>query len=246
MTMAITSFTPSTGPTTGGTSVVITGTGLTSATSVMFGDVQGKIDTNAANTATSLTVIAPAIPNADAGTVKITLLDSVTPGEIQSTTSYTYTSVANPVQTTTLAKKWQCMLSSDNGSTYTVPLKGVTNFQPALAQTTQDDSDYDSGAWGSDVVTQVKWSLVATCDRKVTSGYSEDPGQKILRLASDQTGSAALVYVQWYDRNGGLEAYTGVGNVQWSEKGGGTTDLSSVDITITGRGERTVITNPAA
>lgn len=245
MTMAITSFTPSTGPTSGGTSVVITGTGLTAATSVMFGDVQGKIDTTATNTATSLTVIAPAIPNANAGTVKITLLDSVTPGEVQSTTSYTYTAVATPVQTTTLAKKWKFQVSTDSGTTY-IDVKGLTNFQPALDQTTQDDSDYDSGDWGSDVVTQLKWSLVASVDRKTTSGYTEDAGQAVLRTAAEQTGADGIVYVRWYDRNGGPEAYTGVGNVKWSEKGGGTADLSSVDITVMGRGERTAITNPAA
>lgn len=244
MTLAVTSFTPTTGSTAGGTAVVITGTGLTAATSVMFGDVEGAIDTLAANSATSLTVISPAVTN-ESATVKITVLDSATPTEAQSSGSFTYTVVTTPVQTTSLAKKWKFQASSDEGATY-IDVKGLTNFQPALDQTTQDDSDYDSGDWGSDVVTQLKWSLVASVDRKTTSGYTEDPGQTILRLAADQTGADANVYVRWYDRNGGLEAYTGVGSVKWSEKGGGTADKSSVDITVMGRGARVTIENPAA
>lgn len=247
MTMAITSFTPSTGPTSGGTSVVITGTGLTAATSVMFGDVQGKIDTNATNTATSLTVIAPAIDNANAGTVKITLLDSVTPAEIQSTTSYTYTAVSPAALTPSLASKFKVQVK--NGSGTYIDIRGLTSVQPAIAQTTQDDSDYESVVdgiqWGSDFVTGLKWSLVLKLDRKTAAGYVEDPGQKILRLASVEGGSDALVDMQWYDRNGGEEAYQGTGIVQWSDDGGDGTALSTVSVTVMGRGPRTTITNPA-
>jgi len=243
--ITITSFSPSSGSTEGGTSVVIVGTGLDTVDTVLFGNFEGAIDTTATNTSTSLTVIAPPIPAASAGTVKIILVDSVDGSEAVSSTSFTYSAASSPVQTTSLAKKWKFQCSSDGGTTY-IDVKGVTNFQPAIAATTQDDSDYDSGDWGSDVVTQLKWSLVATVDRKTTSGYTEDPGQKALRLAAQQTGSAAVVYVRWYDRNGGLEAYSGVGNVQWNEKGGGTADKSTVDITVMGRGERTTIANPAA
>ena len=242
MAITITSFTPATGPTSGGTSVVITGTGLDTVDIVEFGSHAGHIDTTATNTSTSLTVVSPAIPNADAGAVKILLADSLDGTDVLSSSSFTYTSVASPAQTTNLAKKWK--FQAWDGSQF-VDVKGVTNFQPAVEQTTQDDSDYDSGDWGSDVVTQLKWSLVATVDRKTTSGYTEDPGQAILRLASFESGAAAVVQVRWYDRNGGDEAYTGYGNVKWSEKGGGTADKSSVDVTVMGRGARTTISNPA-
>lgn len=248
MAMVLTSFTPAGGPCTGGTKVVITGTGLTAATSVMFGDVQGAIDTTAANTATSLTVLAPAIPNADAGAKKITLLDSVTPGEVQSSTSYTYTTVTTPALSTSLASKWKFQIDTSvaqDGTAWT-DVRGVTNLQPAIDQTTQDDSDYDTGLWGSDVVTQFKWSLVCKVDRKVASGYTEDPGQEALRVASfAATDAGRLVHVRFYDRNGGAEAYEGSGNVKWSDDGGATSDKSSVSVTVMGRGERLTITNPA-
>lgn len=250
MAMTITSFTPTTGPTTGGTSVVITGTGLTAATAVMFGDVEGRIDTSKTNTATTLYVIAPAIPNDSTGaalTPKITLLDSVTPGEIQSTTTYTYTTVSAPVLTPSLASKWQTQVY--DGTSY-INVRGVTDCKPGLTQTTQDDSDYDSVVdglqWGSDFVTGLKWDLTLKLDRKIAAGYVEDPGQKILRLAAVQGGSAALVQMQWFDRNGGDEAYQGTGIVQWSDDGGAGTALSTVSCTVMGRGPRITIINPAA
>lgn len=250
MALAVTSFLPTSGDTTGGNAVVITGTGLTAVTSVMFGDVQAAIDTNAANSATSLTVIAPAIANADAGDVKVTVLDSVTPSEAQSTTSYTYNSVSVPELATSLNGKWKFQVE-DSSDTY-IDVRGLTNFTPGSDQTTVDDSDYDSVdedtglSYGSDVLTQVKYSLAGTVDRKTSSGYTEDPGQKILRLAANAGGAAGIVACRWYDRNGGDEAYTASGIVSWGDKGGAVSDKSSVDFTVKVRGKRTTIANPAS
>lgn len=250
MTLAVTSFTPTTGPTTGGTKVVITGTGLTAVTSVMVGDTQAAIDTTATNTATSLTFIAPAISNADTLVRKITVLDSATPTEAQSSGNYTYTVVDVPVLSTTNAAKWKCQVSGDGGDTYT-DVRAITNFTPTVASTTQDDSSYDDVAddgtsWGSDTVTQLKWALAMTIDRKTAAGYVEDPGQAIIRAAYDQQGAAAVLPFRWYDRFGGDEAYTGNGIVTWTEKGGATSDKSTVDIAVMGRGPRITIENPAA
>jgi hypothetical protein len=250
MTLAVTSFTPTSGDTTGGTSVVITGTGLDAVTAVMFGDVQGKIDTNATNTATSLTVIAPAIPNDDAGTVKITVLDSSTPAEAQSTGNYTYSSVTTPELSPSLMAKWKFQVKDGSGDY--IDVRGLEKFQPQVAQTLQDDTDFDSVdedtgiSWKSQALTQLGWTLNCTVGRKTAAGYVEDPGQKILRLASVESGTAALVDVRWYDRNGGDEAYQGTGQVQWSDDQGDLTQLSTATVTVNGRGKRNTITNPAA
>lgn len=248
MALAITSFTPTTGPCTGGTRVVITGTGLTAVTAVMFGNVEGSIDTTAVNTALSLTVLSPAIPNDDAGTVKITVLDSVTPTEAQSSGNFTYTAVTTPTLTSVPASKWKLDVDSSvaqDGSSY-IPVRGMTDFQPAVNTTTQDDSDYDSGVWGSDAKTQLKWQNTLKISRKRAAGYVEDPGQAVLRVAHDQVGTAGTVRVRWYDRNGeGSEAYEGFAMVQWSEDGGNTQALNTVSVTLMGQGARSNITNPA-
>ena len=65
----ITSISPSSGPTTGGTSVAITGTGFTGTTSVKFGTATATTFT--VNSGTSITATAP---SGSAGTVDITVL----------------------------------------------------------------------------------------------------------------------------------------------------------------------------
>ncbi|WP_218003053.1 IPT/TIG domain-containing protein, partial [Nocardia asiatica] len=78
---AVTTVLPNTGPATGGTTVVITGTGLTGATAVNFG----------ATPATSFTVDSPtqitAIAPAGTGTAQLTV---TTPGGTSSGVAYTY------------------------------------------------------------------------------------------------------------------------------------------------------------
>lgn len=255
MAITITSFLPTGGPTTGGTKVVIVGTGLDTVDDVEFGNVPGVIDTTAVNTATSLTVLAPAIANDGTLVVKITLIDNAGSGVIAvSTSSYTYTVVTSPVLSTALAAKWAFEVDTSvaqDGSAWT-KVRGVTNFQPAVASTTQDDSDYDSVdpvtgiSWGSDVVTQLKWSLVVKLDRKTAAGYVEDPGQAQIRSCYDKAGADSVLHARWYDRNGSEEAYEGSGLVQWSDDGGDLTALSTVSVTVMGRGLRKTITNPAA
>jgi PKD repeat protein len=87
---AVTGIVPTSGTTAGGTSVTITGTGFTGVTGVMFGSTAATIT---ANTATSITVTAPA---GAAGLVDITV---TTPGGTSATSAvdgYTYTAALVP------------------------------------------------------------------------------------------------------------------------------------------------------
>lgn len=248
MAIAITSFSPATGPCTGGTQVVIVGTQLDLVDTVLFGSVEGSIDTTATNTATSLTVLAPAIPNADAGAVKITVYDVGTAVAVQSSSNFTYTSVSSPNLTSSAASKWKLDIDSSvaqDGSSY-IPVRGLVDFAPKVDTTTQDDSDYDSGVWGSDAKTRLKWHNDLKLSRKRAAGYVEDPGQALLRAAHDQVGTDGVVRVRWYDRNGTPgEAFEGFAEVEWSDDGGASDQLSTVTAMLKGQGARTAITNPA-
>ena len=85
----VTAISPTSGPTTGGTTVTITGTDLTGATAVTFGSTPATGVVVASST--SLTAISPA---GSAGTVDVTV---TTPGGTSATSSadqFTYTAVA--------------------------------------------------------------------------------------------------------------------------------------------------------
>jgi hypothetical protein len=84
----ITGFTPASGPTAGGTSVTITGTNLSGATSVTFGTTSGAIT---ANTAGSITVTSPP------GTGAVALTVTTPGGSVTSTGKFTYTAPAPTV-----------------------------------------------------------------------------------------------------------------------------------------------------
>ena len=81
----VTSITPTSGPTTGGTSVTITGTGFTSGATVMFGTVAATAVT--VNSATSITAISPA---ESPGTVNVTVTTTGGTSSISSTDQFTY------------------------------------------------------------------------------------------------------------------------------------------------------------
>ena len=91
---AVTSVSPSSGPSSGGTSVAITGTSLTGASSVKFGSIAATSFT--ANSGTSITATSPP---GQVGTADVTV---TTPGGTSATSpgdTFTYTSPAPPTVT---------------------------------------------------------------------------------------------------------------------------------------------------
>jgi hypothetical protein len=240
--MVITSFTPTTGYTSGGTTVTITGTGLDVVTSVLMADtnVAGTI----VGTPTATTVVFKTPAHA-IGTPKVTVSD----GNLYVTSSGSFAYTAAPtseVLVSTTPKKFRIDVNTGTfGSPVWVKIRGIVDFKPNINTTTQDDSDYDSGAWGSDAKTQVKWVNTLTVKRGLgvqTGVY--DPGQEVLRAAAPLLDAAGAVDVRWYDRKGGPEAYRGTAIVSWAPQGGSATALDTVQITLNGQGAPTTLANP--
>jgi hypothetical protein len=229
--ITVTAATPLTGYATGGTTITLTGTGLDTAKAVL---VAGRPGVILSQTTTSLVFRTP--PGTVGSGLPIGVVDA-TDTVVSASSAFAYTA-APAVDTiaTGLARKYALDISPDGGTTWT-RVRGVTDFKPAIAATMQDDSDYDSNGWGSDVKTMLKWSLVTKIKRGlglITGIY--DPGQELIRAAHDQFGSAGVVQARWYERG------TSAGD--WSPDGGNTSALSTVTVTLTGTGARTPITNP--
>lgn len=156
-----------------------------------------------------------------------------------------------PLGASTLNRKWY--LDVDTSATTTpswIGVFGIKDFQPALGQTMQDDSDFDSDGYGSDTITQQKWSCTATLQRKATAAAPDeyDPGQEALRLAGQDVGGANRVHVRFYEVNGddgpAVEAYEGFASVSWNPNGGDQTALSTVAVVLNGQGKRLSIAHP--
>jgi hypothetical protein len=87
----ITSVSPTSGPTTGGNSVTITGTGFTGPATVYFG---GTATTYTLDSSTQITAIAPS----GSGTVQVTVVNSV---GVSNGVSYSYGGAPTPTPTLT-------------------------------------------------------------------------------------------------------------------------------------------------
>ena len=241
MAIVITSYTPTAATTLGGTLHNVVGTGLNTVKNVLVNNVPAQIIGTPG--ATALTFRAP--PQAAAGSYSVRFLDATT-GDVTATDPLVYTLITLPETLISQSPAHFRLNVRPAGSTGTrVPVRGMTDFKAPIAVTTVDDSDYQSGFFGSDAKVQGKWSIQATVKRglgAISGAY--DPGQEVLRLAEDRVGQAGVVDCEWYDLNGGPEAYQGLAIVQWSANGGAKASLETVSVTLNGQGARNLITNP--
>jgi len=122
---AITSVSPNSGPTTGGTSVTITGTNFTGATAVSFGGTAATSFT--VNSATSITATSPA---RSAGTVDITVTTSGGTSSTSAADQFTYTAAPTPTPAPAITSVSPTS-GPDTGGT-SVVITG-TNFSGATA-----------------------------------------------------------------------------------------------------------------
>jgi len=155
-----------------------------------------------------------------------------------------------PLGGATLNRKYYCDV---NSGTYAAPtwvgIFGVTEFKAGKEPTLNDDSDFDAGGWHSKNITALAWSLEMKVERKVTAGDATvyDPGQELLRAASDGMGTSNVIDVRWYEITSSgpkVEAYRGFACVSWSPEGGDMTADDIVSVTLDGRGARAAITHP--
>lgn len=142
-----------------------------------------------------------------------------------------------------LARRFKVDVSADNVSW--LPFSAMTDFAPTESPTYQSTANYDNAGFDSFEKTMTAWQLVIKADRPVnpTTGLF-DPGQELVRQAQYQFGSAARLYVRWYDRNGAPEAKSGYALVEWNQSKTGTADLEEVTATFKGDGALSFITNP--
>lgn len=155
-----------------------------------------------------------------------------------------------PLGATTLNRKWYVDV---NTGTFIAPVWigvfGITETKPVKSATIQDTSDMDSEGWKGGEATALEWGLELKLRRGVTTAEPTeyDPGQEILRLASDELGTENNVDVRYYEMTPGgpkVEAYRGFVNVTWEEDGGGMDAVDTVSVKLNGKGKRESTAHP--
>ncbi|MEV2249407.1 hypothetical protein AB0I94_02420 [Streptomyces sp. NPDC050147] len=149
---------------------------------------------------------------------------------------------------TALARRWRLEI---NMGTAGVPdwqlCPAVTEFQWTAEPNHEDDTSYDTDGWGENTKTGQDWEVEVTFNRKATpdsTAYSVV--HEKIRTAFFAYGEESKVPLRFFDRNGLPEAYEGYGLPNWEPQGGEARDLDQVQVTFTGTGPLTPITNPVS
>lgn len=113
-------------------------------------------------------------------------------------------------------------------------VRGIQEITPpAVEKNLEDDSDIDSGSWGSQTGTGLEYTIEGTAKRPQAG--SVDPGQEILKDAGRGTGQAGMVWWKLTSKLTG-EGEMGLCDSTFTEQGGARTDLKLAEFTLTGRG----------
>lgn len=142
-----------------------------------------------------------------------------------------------------LARRFLIDVSTDN-STW-VRLKGLNDFNNQETPTNQSADTYDTNGYNAFEKTITGWKLTVKFFRPTTAGVPSDPGQQLIEAARFQFGTAARIYVRWYDRNGYSNGnYSGYALIDWQQSKTGAADIEEVTVNFTGDGALTAISNP--
>lgn len=148
---------------------------------------------------------------------------------------------------TALARRWRLqidMSAAQDGSDWQ-NYPGVTGFNWTASPNIEDDTEYDDEGWGGNTKTGQDWEVVVTANRKHTpdsTAYS--PVHEKVRTAFFAYGAANKIHLRFFDRNGLPEAYEGKAIPDWEPQNDEARDLDQVQVTFTGDGPLTPITNP--
>ena len=128
-------------------------------------------------------------------------------------------------------------------------VRGLDSVAPVSEKSTQDDGDIDSEGYGSQLGTEISFTLTLEGKRKgEVEGevFTADPGQEYLRLKGDRTGYAGIAHIRWWRTDGDPEAREMFADCAYQNGSGGKGDLLTWSATLSSRGKPTDIAKPTA
>lgn len=117
------------------------------------------------------------------------------------------------------------------------PVRGIMELTPPQTEKNyEDDGEFDGTHWGSQTATGISWTSEATV-KTPRATLQPDPGQEILRAASREVLEGGYVHVRFSMRGvTPKKGDEGLADVQFMDAGGPKTDLTTAELTLTGRG----------
>ena len=114
-------------------------------------------------------------------------------------------------------------------------VRGMTDYTPpGVEKGREDDSDFDSGAWASQMATSLEYEASGTV-KVPRATMPADPGQEIMRAAGRNVGEDGFVHFRTY-KKGSTTGLLGVADCGFKEGGGSRTDFTTAEFTLPGRG----------
>ncbi|MHC5259910.1 phage tail tube protein [Streptomyces sp. UC4497] len=149
---------------------------------------------------------------------------------------------------TALARRWRLEINMGTEASPNWQLcPAVTEFAWTAEPNHEDDTSYDTDGWAENTKTGQSWEVEVTFNRKASpDNTTYSVVHEKIRTAFFAYGDASKVHLRFFDRNGLPEAYEGKGLPEWEPQGGEATDLDQVQVTFTGTGPLTPITNPVS
>lgn len=115
------------------------------------------------------------------------------------------------------------------------PVRGIQSYTPpGITKNREDDSDFDSGVWASEVATGLAYEFTGTV-KVPRASMAADPGQEILRKAGASVQEKGFVHFRTWKR-GAAVGIQGVAEVQYTHGGGERTGLTTAEVSGMGRG----------
>lgn len=134
------------------------------------------------------------------------------------------------------------------GDTEWTFVRGLRQLNPKFTGEMQDDSDIDGEGFGSNISTGQSYTIALDGLRKGEldgENFTEDPGQRIIRLAGTQTGFNNIIEGRNWRTDGTGEAYEAEFSVEYSTSDGDRVALDAWTATLTSRGKPQRIDIPA-
>ena len=190
-TPTVTAVSPSTGPTAGGTSVTVTGTGFLTATAVKFGSTSGT--SLSITSDTSLTITSPA---GSAGTVDVTVVNPTGTSSTGASDHFTYSSFS--------ISGIQFIMTADGGgmATYTCTASLLTSVSCVANGTGPSNltgyiqffSGVGTYTYPMTAATNTSGSTITITNNSVTNGGTPNPANFSITNGNSNSNSLTLAH----------------------------------------------------